>query len=189
MAKEDFEDRLNELYGDIEDLQELAEYHLDDLREWDRGTLKFQRAAELVQYNGALKQMVKDLEKMETIFTTIRDDLAGSEGGSDVDSSSRLRTITVVVSEGMIRNSMLTLSSAIRAGIAKVGEHFTIRTPQGPSFETVIMRPGNRFQERRRIRQFYEDEGVSAGDELVLSEKEPGVWLLGKPLNRRSSNT
>lgn len=185
MSKEDFEDHVQGLFDAIADLRELGDYHLDDLREWDRGEGKFQRAAELVRYHRMMKQMLEDLEKIEVTFATIRDDLAGSDDSNDIDEKSRLRLINVTVTEGMIRNSMLTLSAAVRAGTLKLGESLSIRTPRGTTFETIVKRPGNRLQERRHIREFYEEEEVSAGDTVVLKEKEPGVWALSKmpPLN------
>src|SRR5690625_2465249 len=134
MSKEDFEDHVQALFDAVADLRELADCHLDGLREWDRGELRFERAAELVRYNRMLKQMVEDLEKIEVTFATIRDDLAGSDDSNDIDKKSRLRLINVTVTEGMIRNSMLTLSAAVRAGTLKLGESLSIRTPRGTTF-------------------------------------------------------
>jgi hypothetical protein len=180
MGKHDFNDHLTELLEDIQDLTELAEYHLDDLHDWDPGDGKFQRAAELVTYYRTLKQMESDLDKMALTFGKIREDLAEDLDSAHRDSQTKLRTFTVTVTDGMIRNSMLTLSAAVRNGEISIGEQLSIQPPHSEPFKTLLMQPGNRLRERKRIREFYETEKVTPGDKVSLSEIEPGIWQLSK---------
>ncbi len=93
-------------------------------------------------------------------------------------STKGLRTIVVEVTEGMIRQNLLTLTPARKKGQVRLGEKFSITLSDGKSFETDLCNPGNRLRERSIIRWFYETEKVKAGEEVALLEVERGKWKL-----------
>jgi len=94
---------------------------------------------------------------------------------------SPIRELVVEVSQGMINQNLLTLSSQIKRGIVRTGESFRIRAiPSGDVFETELLASGNKLQERGKIAKFYRDASIRAGDSVVLREITPGQWELGK---------
>jgi hypothetical protein len=90
-----------------------------------------------------------------------------------------LRLIKIKVTQGMIDQSLLTLTEARARGLVTRFETFHI-TPQpgGQPFDTQLMRTGNRLQERSAIRVFYQEAGVEAGDIIELAETASGKWEL-----------
>ncbi len=88
------------------------------------------------------------------------------------------RSITVEVTEGMIKQSLLTLTVAKQEGYVSIGEKLEISLTNGKTFETVLVQPGNRLKERGKIREFYSLEGVVEGDKAHLSETSKGKWQL-----------
>ena len=76
----------------------------------------------------------------------------------------------------MIRNSMLTLTSAVRREHVRVGENFTINLPGGEQFSTRLIDASNRLQDRKHIRMLFEQGDVQSGDLIVLSEQPGGEW-------------
>jgi hypothetical protein len=93
-------------------------------------------------------------------------------------STKRLRTISVSITEGMIKQNLLTLTEAKKRGLVKIGEHFAIETDQGECFETQMVKAGNRLRERSQIARFYKHHDAEDGDRVTLQEIKPGYWKL-----------
>ena len=95
--------------------------------------------------------------------------------------SGSIRELPIRVTEGMIRQNLLTLSLHIKRGKIKLGEELTIEAlPSGDRFRTILLDKGNKLRERGRIAQFYRDAHVKGGDYVVLNEVSPGRWTLKK---------
>jgi hypothetical protein len=78
----------------------------------------------------------------------------------------------------MVKQNLLTLTDAKKKGLVKVGEHFSIETDDGETFETRMVKEGNRLRERSKIARFYKHHGVDDGDRVTLQELRPGHWKL-----------
>jgi hypothetical protein len=66
-----------------------------------------------------------------------------------------------------------------------LGEIFNIELPSGERFHTELLPTGNKLQERGKIRKFYQDENVQAGESVLLTEITPGRWQLKKLIRYR----
>jgi len=91
-----------------------------------------------------------------------------------------LRELPVTVTDGMIRQNLLTLTDAIKRRAIGVGDKLAVETPNGDQFETILLETGNKLRERGKIGKFYRDFNVRAGDVVLLREITPGRWLLQK---------
>ncbi len=89
------------------------------------------------------------------------------------------RQLVIRVSEGMIKQNLLTLTEPVKSGRIADGERLAIEAlPSGDHFQTELLPSGHKLRERGRIAKFYRDTGVQAGDFVVLSEITPGHWQL-----------
>jgi len=92
-----------------------------------------------------------------------------------------LRELRVEVTEGMVRQNLLTLTAHVKRGRIKPGEQLSVELlPSGDRLQTDLVAQGNRLRARGEIGQFYRDAGVTAGDFVVLTEVSPGSWILQK---------
>jgi hypothetical protein len=129
---------------------------------------------------------VRFLEKVVEGLPLVEDDLVDilqynadfREQNWNEKSTTGLRTIMITVSQGMINQNLLTLSSAKAEGIVEIGEKFKVLLPDGTKFETDLCEPGNKLRERGLIRRFYRAAEVEDGDQVVLIETSPGSWKL-----------
>lgn len=89
-----------------------------------------------------------------------------------------LRRISVEITEGMINQSLLSLTKAAKKGIVRLKEEMTIVLPdeEKTRFKTQIVPPGNKLRDRSHIRQLYDIGDASVGDLVILQESEPGLW-------------
>lgn len=95
--------------------------------------------------------------------------------------SDQLREITILVLPGMITQSLLSLTPAIKSGIISPGEKLSIEAfPSRERFDTVLLPVGNKLQKRGKVGKFYREAGVRAGDTVVLREVGRGRWELRK---------
>lgn len=92
--------------------------------------------------------------------------------------SNNLRELSVQITQGMINQSLLTLTEPIKRGLIELGDEFIVELPDGSSFDTKLDSPGNRLKERGRIKFFYENWKIKAGDTVSLIENEQGKWSL-----------
>jgi hypothetical protein len=93
------------------------------------------------------------------------------------------RQLATLVTDGMIRQNLLTLASSVRSGKIKVGEELIIEAlPSGERFQTTLLEQGKKLRERGKIANFYRDAKVKGGDYVLLNEVTPGRWTLKKAL-------
>lgn len=93
-----------------------------------------------------------------------------------------LRRLPIEVTDGNIRQNLLTLTPHVKSGELKVGEVLIIQLPSGERFRTDVVLQGNKLRERGKIASFYRDAKVKGGDYVLLTEVEPGSWTLTKDL-------
>lgn len=168
------------LYRHLDDLLGIAQDMLLNIADVDSGDREF-----VVRYAKGLLATIDKLEKYKVVagrlqerMEEIRDLDLGLSGGSEerFARENGLRKIEVEVTEGMLRQSILSMTQAKKAKVVSVGEEFTIRLTDGQQFTTELIEPGNKFRERGRIRSIYEAHRVEPGDRIVLEEVEKGIW-------------
>lgn len=168
----------------------------------------------LVQVSGDAKAVEECVSKLEIIGRSLHEILTNTLGFEDEkgmtpveqkhwaekmevlndDASAphpkRLRRIRTEITQGEINQNLLTLTAARKRGYIRIGEQFKIRLPDGQEFETVLLGAGNKLRERGRIRDFYRQQNIKAGDVVLLEEIDPGVWTLTKaiPTSPRSES-
>lgn len=91
------------------------------------------------------------------------------------------RTLFVQVSDGMIRQNLLTLTPHVKRRKIGIGEQLVIEAlPSGERFQTEVLDKGNKLRARGQIARFYNDAKVRPDDYVVLTETTPGKWTLRK---------
>ena len=183
MDHKEFNTSIFEMQELIDDRLVLLSCNLHTLfNDLEGGTeLIFDRAKGFMEHHESLTNISSTLEKIDELWNRIGDDLGEEPADhTSVNKKSKLRIIRIEITEGMIRNSMLTLTRAIRNKVAKLGDEFLITLPNEDVFKTKLVSPGNRLQERKRIREFYENENILSGTEVVLIETSPMEWNLKK---------
>jgi hypothetical protein len=143
-----------------------------DLPSIQRLTRQVAELEELKQQQAAIQQRMAKL---------IHDEVTASVSPMDGKANGKLRELPVQVSEGMIRQNLLTLTPHVKRGRIKIGEELVIETlPAGEVFQTVVMEKGNKLRARGAITRFYQDAKVQADDHVLLTETAPGRWTLRK---------
>ena len=132
--------------------------------------------ADMEKMKSARASVAAAVEKSAEILTH---SLSSEEDHTGVNSNG-LRKLRVQISEGMINQSLLTLTGARKAGRVKMGETFQITLPDGTEFTTELCGPGNKLRERSAIRKFYDQTQACDGEYVVLTETAPGHWALTK---------
>lgn len=170
-------------------IRDSAEVLKNDLRRVIKDGAEGGDAADLLlMYTRALKEVEVKLHALgpiEEVLVRIARDVVGLAPNEAISHSAPgLRRITIEVSEGMLNQSLLTVTDARKLGIVSLGERLKVTLPGGVSFETEVVEPGNRLRERGLIRSFYRDQRIEAGDYVVLSEVARGEWTLEKHIAR-----
>jgi hypothetical protein len=155
----------------------------------DSGVKDASEARMLINCLDKLEALKEALSKIENCYDVIREEInfVETELVSETNDLG-LRRIEVEVSRGMREQSLLSLTAAKKRGIVDVDEELEIVVPDGTSFKTKIVSPGNRLRERGRIKAFYEAEDVSADDVIILEEIEPKKWKLYVSESSRASH-
>jgi hypothetical protein len=92
-----------------------------------------------------------------------------------------IRQLPIEVTDGMIRQNLLTLAPQVRSRKIKVGEELVIEAlPSGERFQTELLEQGKRLRARSEIANFYRAAKVKGGDYVLLTEIAPGRWTLKK---------
>ncbi|MGJ8650800.1 MAG: hypothetical protein ACSHX4_10610 [Opitutaceae bacterium] len=148
---------------------------------------KFADASD-VSYGRYLIKQYDRLESAQKLLTALKgiiDDVLEDEDLRSYKESEatevrspQLRKFSVSISEGMIKQNLLTLTEAKKRGLVKEGEYFTITPDSGERFETKLLSAGNRLQERGKIAAFYKTHAVEDGDRVIMEEVKPGHWRL-----------
>ncbi len=134
---------------------------------------------------------VAELEDLKHQHEIIQQRLAGLNSGVAVIAASttrvqpqangKIRELPTEVTEGMIRQNLLTLTPHVKRGKIKIGELLIIEAlPSGERFSTELLQNGNRLRARGEIAHFYRTAGVKGGDYVVLTEVTHGNWTLTK---------
>jgi hypothetical protein len=123
------------------------------------------------------KRAIQDFEKDYWEFSR---NILGWESGSETRNERKLRQIQIELTQGMIRQNLLSLTTARKRGFVRLGEKFKVTLPDGREFETDLCEPGNKFRERGAIREFYGQINAKDGDVILLRELQPGCWSLAK---------
>ncbi len=145
--------------------------------------------AESIEYPELLQELAAKIAKVRNaredtlrkVAALFRDAVAGTAGELSDQSFRKeggLRIIIVHVTEGMINQSLLTLTDARKAGLVSLGETFQVTLLGGETFTTTLIEPGSKFRERAMVRAFYERQQVQPGQKVLLKEVEPGKWIL-----------
>lgn len=88
------------------------------------------------------------------------------------------RNFQVEITDGALRNSYLSVTEAINAGILSSGQRIQVKTGAG-EFETVVME-ANRLQARSEIKNFFAEREIKPGDYVELTEVSTGSWVMEK---------
>jgi len=150
------------------------------------------------------------LDRLERLSGKIEEELAQIEekltisghfelGGTDTEEKFPLaaglgkqtygtRPLRIEVSEGMIRQNLLTLTNGVKRGMMKAKEEIRIQLPNGELLTSKIMPPGNRLQERGRIRRLYQECNIKPGDIILLEKIESGEWKMQIEPKRTTSD-
>ncbi len=138
---------------------------------------------------GLLTARATKLEEMKRTVIGIENALKEYQSlAATGDSSNNLRRLPIRVSEGMIRQNLLTFSEHIKRGRIQVEEEMNIEVQStGARFSSKVLQNGNRLQERGEIGRFYRAAGVHDGDVVMLTETKPNEWTLEKPAPSQAS--
>jgi len=172
----DFTTTFEQLYEYLDGMIDIAEDMFIQIN--DREQIEFGRSR--LNTIDELKKLKEVAGKLQERMEEIRDEDLCISGGSSQRAtvSEGLRKIELEVTEGMLRQSLLSMTRAKKANLVKVGEQFTITVPSGEQFTTDLIDPGNKLRERGRIRAFYEAHQIKAGDHVVLKETEKNRWTM-----------
>jgi hypothetical protein len=134
----------------------------------------------LDQLNKKLAELLALKAQDQAIKSRVRILKNGSQPAGKAPSA--MREFHIPVTQGMLNQSLLTLTDPVKRGIIRIGERMTIELPSGDRFDTILLPEGNKLQERGKIGNFYRNLGVQAGDVVVLTEVTPGQWKLKKQI-------
>jgi len=165
------------LRENIEQLRSHLLYQIKDFAESDRDTDWLVTCTKALQ---AVEKQIESLASSEAVLVQISESVAGLEPGREQKTERGLRRIIIEISEGMVNQSLLSLTAARKRKTVSLGERLKIVLPDGTRFESEIVEPGNRLRERGLIRAFFQSAKVRPGEEVVLEEVTPGEWTLKK---------
>jgi len=151
-----------QLIGAVEDARELAEQF--------RVVERMRKALQLIQ---------RDYLRVWTVVH------GKNESEDDAYREKGLRVIRTEVTQGMINQSIMSLTKGVQKGMLKLNEEMvvTLPDPEKTTFTTQVTEPGNKLKDRKHVRIFYEENKVTSGDVAVFRESESGRWLVS--LERR----
>ena len=178
---------VNEVRSSALSLQEHLEAMIDmltalirDEAHPDGNMVWLQECAQEVEL---LKADLRSLEGIREHAVSVLTNSLSFEADSVGVAASGLRIMKIEISQGMINQSLLTLTDAKRRGLVRDGEKFTIQLPDGTKFDTELCEPGNKLRERGMIRKFYEDTKMEPGFKVIMTEISRGVWSLLPEMN------
>jgi hypothetical protein len=168
LMNKELENHINELYQDIGGAAKKRELAV------------IQQLATKIEELEALKHQQAAIQQRVTkLIHSGEDNTPSSLPISMINGA--LRELPIHVTEGMIRQNLLTLTPHVKRGRIKIGEELTIEAlPSGETFRTVVMDNGNKLQARAEISRFYKDAKVQPDDYVLLIENSPGCWILKK---------
>jgi hypothetical protein len=147
----------------------------DDLAAIQRLSKRAAELKELKEQAASIQQRIASLtsEPIEATPTTPATQPKQANGAG--------RALFVQVSDGMIRQNLLTLTPHVKRRKIGIGEQLVIEAlPSGERFQTEVLDKGNKLRARGQIARFYHDAKVRPDDYVVLTETTPGKWTLRK---------
>jgi hypothetical protein len=157
-----------------QDADSVVPYARDIIDAWDR----LQRLDEL-----ALK-MTEELVMLEQKLTIEGHfELDSDDSGSGAASFAAVKApvdqvFRILITKGMLNQNLFTLTKLVKRGVVRVGDNIELLLPCGDRLISKLLAPGNRLQERGRVRSFYEQEKARAGDFICMSKEASGGWLV-----------
>jgi hypothetical protein len=143
-----------------------------DLATIQRLTRKASELKELKEQLAAIQQRIASL-LIESGHTLVPNTSQPTNG--------IIRQLPIEVTDGMIRQNLLTLAPQVKNGRIRVGEELVIEAlPSGERFHTELLEQGKRLRARSEIASFYRAAKVKGGDYVLLTEVTPGRWTLKK---------
>ncbi|HQL20236.1 MAG TPA: hypothetical protein PLY49_00625 [Opitutaceae bacterium] len=157
-----------------QDADSVVPYARDIIDAWDR----LQRLDEL-----ALK-MTEELVALEQKLTIEGHfELDSDDSGSGAVSVTAVKApvdqvFRILITKGMLNQNLFTLTKLVKRGVVRVGDNIELLLPCGDRLISKLLAPGNRLQERGRVRSFYEQEKARAGDFICMAKEASGGWLV-----------
>ncbi len=138
-----------------------------------------QRLSRKTQELHELKEQVVTIQ--QRIASLSSEDSKESVAVATEEASAKLRELPIEVTDGMIRQNLLTLTPHIKRAKIRIGEQLIVEAlPSGDRFQTELLEKGNKLRARGEIARFYRDAKVKGGDYVLLTETTPGRWTLKK---------
>lgn len=124
-----------------------------------------------------IDQIKEDAKKIEDAINGLENKLEKLGISSNVTESSK--SVSWKVTTGDIAQSVLSTMKLKKAGLIPLdGSPFEIQTSLGQVFQTDELRSENRLREKKKIKEFYQGEGIAAGDEIAWTEMDPYRYRL-----------
>lgn len=124
------------------------------------------------------------VEKCATVLEELRLVLEGhwqefgSPVGEKTETTGGFRRMQIEITQGMINQKYISLTEAKKRGLVEIGEKFRIDAGSGSVVETILINPGNKFQNRSFVQEFFDKSQARVGDLLELTEVQKGAWRM-----------
>jgi hypothetical protein len=157
---------------------------LNELKDLIRGHIDTSTSAVEIDYVRHVVRSYDQVEKCARVLEELRLVLEGhwQEFGCPVDEKSEttngFRRMQVEITQGMLNQKYISLTEARKRGLVEIGEKFRIDAGSGSVVETVLINPGNKFQNRSFVQEFFERNQARVGDSVELTEVKRGVWRI-----------
>lgn len=130
-----------------------------------------------------IEQIKEDAKKIENAMNGLEDKLhkLGISPNLTENVTESGKSVSWKVTTGDIAQSVLSTMRLKKAGLIPLdGSPFEVQTSLGQVFETDEVRSENRLREKKKIKEFYQGEGIEAGDEIVWTELDPYRYRLAR---------
>jgi len=180
-----------------ENFLETLRHKIFDAKDIARGMLLQDVDADIaIEYTRGILKAWDDLDKIETLSHQVETALKRIESDLSIDGYFNLskndeendeiadntsiarRPIIITITDGMLRQHLLTLTKAIKTKRMSIGQRITLLLPNEEKFSSVILAQGNRLQERSLVRKFYIENKIKSGDLLQLHDVETDTWRI-----------
>lgn len=128
-----------------------------------------------------IDQIKEDAKKIEDAINGLENKLEKLGISSNVTKNvtESRKSVSWKVTTGDIAQSVLSTMKLKKAGLIPLdGTPFEVQTSLGQVFQTDEFRSENRLREKKKIKEFYQGEGIAAGDEIVWTEMDPYRYRL-----------
>jgi hypothetical protein len=124
-----------------------------------------------------IEQIKEDARKIDDAMNGLEDKLEKLGISPHVTESGKC--VSWKVTTGDIAQSVLPTLKLKKAGLIPLdGTPFEVQTSLGQVFQTDELRSENRLREKRKIKEFYQEEGITAGDAIIWTEMDPYKYRL-----------